>query len=271
MDLNLDQLAQETIHLSKNFKAEFDRQFDGHQLDLLDDTEAVSDDHLYHEPEGPGLAFRIEKGGQTFCIRAALVDKIEYLPKDLEHGDRRLFKALRIDEIQQLRDVYTFETETLEMAEVIMDQFCNRRFPYHEEDLFNISDPGFSWWLQEGPGSLQISFQSPGVGRRFSSIGPLGDSLIAFKRFQTLFHYLQEQGQGGEFIATARGISMNSGRHKSELFDLLRGLIVEGRDVLPHLKFDSQFQGTKEYKTIILYLRELSFLRQFWLEIVDRL
>lgn len=278
MDLNLDLLAQETIDLSKNMKEGHPRQFDGHQLDLLDfeyqeespEIPAIVDKY-YREPEGPGLAFRIEKGIQTFCIRAALVDQIEYLPRDLEQGDRRLFQALRIDELKQLRDVYTFETDTLELAEVILDQFCNRRFPYQEQDLFNLSDPGFSWWLEEKPGSLQIIFQSPGINSRYESLGPLGDGAIAAKRFKTIFSYLAEKDVLQEYVSTQRSITIKHGIKIPKCFALLRELIVEGKDVVQLLQFNEQFEHSRDARTVQLYLKEFSLLRQFWLEIVDRL
>jgi hypothetical protein len=277
MDLNLDILAQETIDLSKTLDEKFPRQFDGLQLDLLDldhheqEEGELIDEREYHEPQGPGLAFRIEKGAQTFCIRAALVDQIEYLPNDLEQGDRRLYQALRIDELKQLRDVYTFETETIELAEVIIDQFCNRRFPYHEEDLFNISDPGFSWWLDEKPGAFQIIFQSPGMNGRYQTLGPLGDSTIAARRFQTVFQNLAERETLEEMVATNRLISLKHGANKHDGYTQLLRLIKEGLDISSHLKFNESFKETREHKTILFFLKEFSYLRQFWLSIEERL
>lgn len=273
MDLNLDILAQETIDLSQNLAEEFPRQFDGIQLDLLD-IESENNKELdknYYEPQGPGLAFRIEKGSQTFCIRAALVDKIEYLPEDLEQGDRRLYQALRIDELKQLRDVYTFETESIEMAEVIIDQFCNRRFPYHEEDLFNISDPGFSWWLDERPGSFQIIFQSPGMNGRYQTLGPLGDSVIASRRFNTLFQGLVEKDILEEYVSSSRLISLRHGGIKPKVFTQVLSLIKEGKDISDSLELSESFKQSRDFRTILLFLKEFSYLRQFWLSIEDHL
>lgn len=284
MDYNFDTLAQETIDLTKQFDDKFPRKFDGVQLDWLSENEIeleIIDEHHevasfkenqeYLEPQGPGLAFRIEKGTQTFCIRAALIDKIEYLARDLEQGDRRLYQSLRIEDLKQLREVYTFETETLELAEVIIDQFCNRRFPYQEQGLFNLSDPGFSWWFEEKLGSFQITFQSPGLNNRYHSLGPLGDTMIATKRFNAIFKNLAEFNSFEEIVATPRSISIRHGQKIPEAFNLLKDLLMEGREIADILKFEKSFQDSRDFKTSLFYLKELAYLRQFWLSIEERL
>ena len=43
--------------------------------------------------------------------------------------------------------VHWFECESYSQAQIIVDQMMNRRFPYEDEAICNISDPGATWWL----------------------------------------------------------------------------------------------------------------------------
>lgn len=275
LNFDLNSIALETIELTKNLRRS--------SLFEEDDTFDFSRDHLSQEndfdfeeeesiadevPESTGLLFTIDKGISTFCIRAFVSDDLSWDMEAIKRNDPQLIKALRLKEDWCLEDISYFPTLDTAMAETLYDQMINRRFPRHEAVLCNLSDPGFSWWMKEGKNSFEIYYQSHGIERDESlvQLGPLGDPLIAFRRFSKSLSIIRNLFSVNEFSSTEKAFILSS-TSENDIFDSFKRLFIEGEfefeEVIPELKGDSL--------VLFLYLRELSMLRSFWLKIQSQL
>lgn len=267
MDLSFEALARETLELSQflSQRGWDDEVSSAHQIDLSDHllqsfTDVISPKY----PEGPGLVFRIDRGAGTFCLRGVATTSIAESFKMLDARDESLLRKLKLED--DVENVRFFESGSLERAEVIRDQLFNRRFPIEEDRICNISDPGFSWWMEKSETSLQIFYQSISVDRAttLTKLGPIGDGKIASRFFMYLETELAKMMPLTHFSSEPRSFKICC-ESPNELFSLFVSLFAEGKDVFSH----PGFERIKTIPTLFFYLSELSTLRQFWLSVED--
>lgn len=224
-------------------------------MDALDIIEEEQNPNRF--PATVGIIFKIEKGLNTFCLRTMAS---ENMALDYEKIKANLFdpmlKRLKLSDEQDVSSLLFFETEDLDLAEIICDQMGGRRFPLDEDSLCNLSDPGFSWWLSEEEGGFRIYFKSHGLNRagRFIKLGPLGDRKIASRRFSELLAGLGDMGLEDFYCD-----------------DKCFGVFVEDEMNSTYKDLYSLFKKGEGYEnlsgenlTLSFYLRELAFLRRFW-------
>lgn len=281
MDLNLESLTKETLKLNESedfrsmqmefgFKTDKTKNhFDGDYFaDLTANTEAYDPYEINEElslPEAPGILFYVDKGVSTFCVRAYASEDLDWSLDQLKGGDKNICKALKWSEDEELSMLRYFQTESLEEAQVVADQLANQRFPRQEDVLCNLSDPGFSWWMDEGEGYFQIFFQSHGIERSldYVKLGPLGDSLIAGMRFKQAEPLLRRLIPIKEFSVTDKGIAMSAVRTDSPEFENFKCLFLEGDGSFETSKFEELPNG----RTLGLYFKEINLVRNFWLQV----
>jgi hypothetical protein len=222
-------------------------------------------------PQGAGLLYRIEKGQSTFCLRILPCHNIESSYSKIESGESSQRKILKLNEEDALDEVSFFETFDYALAEVLTDQFANRRWPYHEEQVCNISDPGHSWWmhLDEQNGIFKIYFriQSIETHKNLIQLGPIADLKLAqfcFRDAQALFSSLFPVE---EFSLSDKYLLVKTFDVGSQNFQKLASLFLTG---------DSHVLGTKtpanaQMKTLHLFLRELALSRKFWMDLTHKL
>lgn len=278
LNFDLNSLAHETLELTKNLRGQ-------HSFDGENDEDAF--DFTFHEnfseeieeevevappidevPESCGVLYYLEKGISTFCVRGIVSDDLSWDQEALKRNDPQLIKGLRLKEDWSMEDIGFFPTQNMELAETVCDQMVNRRFPRNEAVLCNLSDPGFSWWMQINNSSLDIFFQSHGIERDSSLIqlGPLGDPLISFKRFSRSQGILKNLFSINEFSSTEKAFSLSTSK-PNEFFEMFQRVFTEGafefEDILQELIGEEQ--------VFFLFLREIASLRAFWLAIESRL
>jgi len=288
MTIDLNSLAQETLELSENIRAQLGQQLiDAHQGEftfdgdfeergeegfedtfdfsdpIKEDAHEGSQEEAEIEVEGVGLLYKLEKGISTFCIRAVVSEDLAWDKESLERGDVELERSLKIKEEEDLEHVGFFKCEDLAIAETIFDQLINRRFPRQEAMLCNLSDPGFSWWLDLSENALRIYFQSHGIERDDSLIqlGPLGDPMIAARRLSRSLSFMKNIFPVNEFSATDKAFMVSCTSSGLDAFKGFKDLILKGEDTL--LKNQ---QLVSIDPTFSLYLRELAGLRRFWIQ-----
>ncbi len=279
IDLNI--LAQETLELSENIRREFSNDggegqkdlFSLHQFDAFDFSknieeeiqEEIQEEAKKEELVGPGLIYRIDKGISTFCIRGYVTEDLEWDCENLENESPEIIKALKIKEEADLDSVRFFSTTDIAMAETLFDHMINMRFPRQEAILCNLSDPGFSWWMDKDSLNLKIYFQSHGIERDDSLIqlGPLGDHLIAFRRLSRAHGLLRNYFPVNEYSATDKSFMISTTSDKQENFAAFQNIFISGEFVFHEILKD--LKG--EEQTLFLYLRELAALRRFWINI----
>lgn len=160
-------------------------------------------------PHAPGVIYRIDLGANTFCVRGFSTDNINLQLKALAHEPNKLMllKATSLED-----QVFFFETKTYEVAEMIKDQIINRRFPLQEDAVCNISDPGYSWWMDITPGRFEIFFKSHAINReeKFLKLGPIGDAKIAMIRLNQAHALLRSSFPLSEYSCSEKSLVVAS-------------------------------------------------------------
>lgn len=281
-EFSLDQLASETLALTESMSSLFKKELEGFdgdfdfnyhrspsaQDDGPEDQSVEEERSLLDFPEAPGVVYHLQVGVSTFAIRAIATTDIDETMIYLRSGEPGLLSALKLsatdDEFQDLSNIGYFETETLELAQMVTDQLANRRFPRIEDQLCNLSDPGFSWWLSEEENKFTIYYKSHGLGReeRFLKLGPLGDRMIHSKRMQSLRPLLQGLFPIKEWVSTDKVFSVECvGDHPG--FELFKKLFTDGKWPKDHTAFEASRLGL----TLYLHLQEVSTMRAFWRQV----
>lgn len=276
MDLNFDLLAKETLELSgssSQYLIEEERARSAFWAvdDIPDPTpleeDILNESSLPEAPQGPGLVYRVEKGVSTFCVRGFATESIEQTLLDVESGEVKVREKLRIQDEMDYDTLNFFETDELSLAQVIIDQLFNRRFPIDEDILCNLSDPGFSWWLNGEENGIEIYFKSHGLDRmeRFKRLGPIGDNTIACLRMNQASRFFRTQFPINEFSCDEKSLKITPVDSGSEGYQNFLSLILNGENHFKIQDFSEEFGG----RTLYFYLKELATLRAFWINLEE--
>lgn len=223
----------------------------------------------------PGLIYRIDQGQNTFCLRAIVSKNIEgdfariSRPEELDDEElENVLGHLRIQDLNDFQSVFCYQTENLEMAEIIFDTLANRRFPYHEDMLCNLSDPGLSWWMNIGQDNFQIHFKSYGIERaeKLIRLGPVGDPQMAYKYFSQFYSILSELFPISEWVCSEKMISIATPKANT-CFSELRDIFWQGK--APNFIPPELIKADK--RSVILYFKELATIRSFWMQLQKKL
>ena len=246
-ELDFDFLTKETMSLSQSFSDKM----------LQDSSEQI--------PATSGIIFVIANSGSSFSIRGEVVESIAEAFEFLRSGDRELVEKLCLDAKNlDLSTVEYFATKNLEQAEVIVDGLFNRRFPVDEDILCNLSDPGFSWWLDDKSEGLSIYFKSQGLDRsqNYVRLGPVGDSAIATIYFEELGRKLKGLIPFREFYCSEKEFLLSPVDVNNKNYQALKEVFLRGTPPC-QLEMSQRILG----KTLYFYLDGIAALRRFWLHI----
>ncbi len=138
-------------------------------------------------PETPGVLYHLQEGANMFVARTLPVDDLSLayarvLANPEEYPTLRLLEDGG-DPEERLR---WFATATLGVAEHLHERVGQRRFPKREEELCNLSDPGFSWWLERGEGTFALHAKMNQLTGGIIRLGPLHDVHVATARWNEL-------------------------------------------------------------------------------------
>jgi hypothetical protein len=257
LDFSFSKEATETVHVPEVEET---------QADEGDESDYEQEEEVGLEvPERPGVLFYIDQGVNTFCIRGEACEDLQWSFEEWEKGSEYWNKRMKSSCEDCLSEVLFAPTSSFEEAEVLSDTLFNRRYPRQEELLCNLSDPGFSWWMNENEGQFQIYFQSHGIERKenYVQLGPLGDPLIVSRRFKKSLPLLKKHFAVNEFSVTEKAFAISSVHLDSPEFVDLKEIFLTGimaPDLFP-----------SEDETMILFFKEMALLRRFWLKIEELL
>ena len=234
---------------------------------LLKETFALAEmaaaPNVSAKPIGPGLIYRIDDGGSTFCIRAIATKNID---EEFNHIN---CSALKITDDFPLESLYYFELPTIEQAEAVIEQLCNRRYPKQEDSLCNISDPGFSWWMDLHTDRFEIFFRSHGINRadKYIQLGPVGDQKVAALRMDQVQTLLRSSFPLSEFSSTNKGFAVGTLKPEHLGFKSFRDIFLKGEN---HTNLEN-FPDNGLGRTLYFYFHELASIRKFWIEVQTKL
>lgn len=228
-------------------------------------------------PETPGIIYKIDNALSTFCVRGYSAQNIREAFQELAHKDSSKRIVLKLDQDNGLDSVQFFETKSFELAESVREQIINRRFPHQEDSLCNLSDPGFSWWMNveqaQVPGSdqgrFEIFFRSHGINRaeKYIQLGPIGDGSIAALRMNQARTLLRSSFPISEFSCDDKSFTVASSKPDHLSFISFKNIFLEGVNLTSLENFPDNSVG----RTLYYYFHELAVVRKFWIEVKTKL
>lgn len=257
--LSFEALTRETMEMSQSFNQEFS---------FSDEFKAPSEEEKIEEasaPESPGLIYKIEKGISTFCVRGVVCQNLHESYEELLEGEGTLVSQLKLEDESDLSSIRFYPTEAPELAERISEELINRRFPIEEDILCNVSDPGFSWWLDMEEDHFQVFFKSHGIHRaeEYIRLGPLGDPGIASTRILQAESIFRSAFPIGEFVSSDKGFAISTTDSSNINFQTLKNFFLTGVNDTT----DGTFPPSIEGRTLFYYFKEVASIRHFWLEL----
>lgn len=294
-DLSLDLLLQETLALSEFLRSSNIEKKDP-VIPSSDDTDYLLDlaDSLLDEPvalpieniqqtscafelypESAGIIYKIDNGASTFCVRGFSTGNIRDSLRELLKTDSVKRPLLKLSTEEGLDQVHFFPTKNLELADAVKEQVINRRFPHLEDSLCNISDPGFSWWMnihsdsEINGGKFEIFFRSHGINRaeKYIQLGPIGDGAIAALRMNQARTLLRSSFPISEFSCDDKSFSLASTKPDHSGFISFKKIFLEGINQTTEENFPDNSMG----RTLFYYFHELAIVRKFWIEVKSKL
>ena len=307
-NLSLDLLLQETLVLSEYLRAntpsksvkpnvqmsflpeDFDNnhqlvieesivQIKTAEIPILPDHEEYTNHPVYLSlyPETPGVIYKIHNGVSTFCVRGYTTHNIKEAFVELLDPESLKKPILKLTEGEDSSTILFFETNTFELAEALKEQIINRRFPHQEDAVCNISDPGFSWWMdinshcEDGlkQGRFEIFFKSHGINRadKYIQLGPIGDGSIAALRMNQAKTLLRSSFPISEFSCDDKSITVASQKPDHLSFISFKNIFLEGINNTTMENFPDNSMG----RTLFYYFHELAIVRKFWIEVKTKL
>lgn len=241
--------------------------FADESFEYSEELTAEMSEMLY--PRSSGVIYRIDRGGSTFCLRGMACADLAQSFEHFKKNEAQILKALRLESFTDDQEVFFFETDTFEAAEVLSDQYFKRRLPLNEEMVCNLSDPGFSWWFCEKEDGFLLSFKTTGFhdNKDLINLGPIGDRKIASQILRTCESYFSEVLKQTEMSCSEKAFQVQSSEKDHLFLKELRDLFLKGE----YPSGLEKFFETKQNKTLGLYFGELAVLRSFWIELQGQL
>jgi hypothetical protein len=295
-EFSFDLLLQETLELSEYLTASKNEPCDikepediDYLFDLADSMLASPMDYVQSRPlitntptpsiitkapETSGIIYRIDDSVGTFCVRGFAVSNIKNALIELNKSDSTKRPILKLGkEDDSLDQVFYFKTKNFELAESIREQIINRRFPKVEDSVCNISDPGFSWWmdvsLSSGEGRFDIFFKSHSINRaeKYIQLGPIGDGAIAALRMNQARTLLRSSFPITEFVCSDRSMTVATNKPDHLSFLSFKNIFLLGENHTEEENFPDNSLG----RTLYFYFHEMAAIRKFWIEVQNRL
>lgn len=243
------------------------------------DAEKLSNNIFSHQRKDipkntPGILFKLERKVSTFVIRIHPTRNLAREYKNiLKHPG--LYPSLRLEpEEGDTRDLISyFECESFEIAQALKEQISNKRFPFDEERIFNISDPGDSWWLNFSQNKIQINFNVASCVELDSTIklGPLGESQRCSEIFNKLFGYFKQVFPISDYSSAHGHFSICCSDDASLMFKKFKDLLIHGEtesefwDYVKRLQERASEPQIKEsFIQANNFILELATIRKFW-------
>lgn len=267
---DIEQLVHLTLN-SENLNAR-----DLYQQDIIQNHFTYDFEAQIMPPKGPGVFFKLQKSLGTFVIRSIAVNDLEkYYASIIKYPEN--FPSLRLaqGELPIEKELKFFQTDTLAIAQILQSTVSNKRFPLEEENIFNISDPGFSWWLKKEDDHIEVFFKLAYTHDMDSliKIGPLGEADSGKKVFEKLYRYFCALFPVSEFSSTQNSFIIGTSQKNSKLFNCFINMFETGEvdtyfwQQLKQLEESSQGKSLDLVRIANEYMLELSNVRKFWVQI----
>ncbi|PIK16549.1 hypothetical protein [Halobacteriovorax sp. JY17] len=218
-------------------------------------------------PVSPGLIFKIDSGVSTFCVRGILCHNINESVHSVMNDEEGSWKKLKINDREELSGIHYFETSSIEQSEMIAEYILNKRFPIQEEMVCNLSDPGFSWWLESNENGMKVYFKAQSVERdqQFMRLGPIGDRGISSLKFSKCEGLLRRLFSISEYSTSDKSFEIKP-------FNLNDSNFLNFKDIFEKGEFNFEFDPadlTVDHQRLVIFLQEVAAVRGFWISVEE--
>lgn len=258
---DLEYLVQETFRLNQMLQEGEDRPFKYERGNV---------------PQGPGILYHLQNSGAVFVVRTFVSQDIA---KDysaaLEHPEEYPSLKLLADGGAPRERLQWFSTETLDQAEHVHGRMGQRRFPRREEDVCNLSDPGFSWWLESHGASFTVYGKMNWVREGLTRLGPVHDVNLAGARWSELATALTALALPVNVTNEVSRFQLSAAEEHAWLIEEFRRVFTVG-EVSDELRDMFVILGKRGAQPAHLescwyFLQEVATARKFWLQIQTQL
>lgn len=228
-------------------------------------------------PNAPGVFYHLQQAGGVFVIRIFVSSDLK---EDYNHiiNAPEDYPALRlIDDEGEVNweGLKFFECDRVQFARSLKMGLSNQRFPLHEENVINVSDPSYSWWMQDSGEEFKIFFKLSQTSkmRSLQKIGPLYDSKLAVEKFSKLYGYLSMLFPIDDFSSGNGELALSCLEVGHPHFESFKALFLDGEpehDFWEHLRkleFEASLNEAPYLKPLQeanYFLMELATIRKFW-------
>ncbi len=267
MEFNFQKLAEETLNLGLEITQKSEaKEVETSQSSEPEETVNDLRSYIPEPPIGAGLIFKIEFGSGTFCLRGVASNNLREDYHSLFSGSDYIVKELNIQSEEALKEIQFIPLSHFDLACLVEDQLMNKRIPYAEELICNISDPGFNWWLDLRYPGIKIYFHSFSVDQpeNFVKLGPLGDSFHTSAMINSVIEYLSYMMPIDEFSCTDKVFTLSSQNETHPCFQKLKALFRHGASF--YLK-DFSSLDCVELDEFQHFCHQLSAMRRVWMKV----
>lgn len=275
LHLDLNQLATETLELSESINGKFSfdeiigsRSFHKYDHSLTEGTPTFRSES-FHYPETPGVVYYLKKGKNTFLIRGISTLNIAKTYDEIFNKNNSSSTYFKIDEEIPKETFRFFETDSLNLADILAEQIFNRRFPLIEDVFYQFNDSGLSWYIKDQDNTFVIYFNRSirHQAEMTKVLGPIGDNVIAHQRFNFLKDVLCKVFYIDYFFCDDKSLKVSTNSVHSKKFESFKNIFLKGDFNLS----DEYLEDNGLSRTVYYYLKEIAIVRKFWIVIQDSL
>jgi hypothetical protein len=254
-NLDFGQLAAETMRISDTLISQ--SPFEIHNFKECEQK--------IEYPESSGIVYYLDKSVSTFCLRGIATENISKTFQQIEQDEPKIVSKFKLSLDDSFSKITFFETSSFTNAQIIEKHIINRRFPYLEDMMCNLSDPGFSWWMECGSNYFKIFYKSYGVEReqKLLKLGPIGYSSELKRSIFRFRSTLEKIFPIDEFYGDEKSMCLSICTLSDDNFNLFKDIFIEGRNPFQKEQFDKCDEMRAFYETFTA----IAEIRSFWIQI----
>lgn len=243
------------------------------QLSFLKEVDQIEEcrEKVVQIPEAKtqeGLIYHIQQSASVVIIRSFCSQDIA---KDYENmmNHPEMYPSLRLAQIDQNIEKLKFIPMSYAHAEFINNSVHNQRYPLDEEQICNISDQGYSWWLVPREDGFEVVTRIiHGTSDEVVKLGPLGDRSTAQNFLKKFGAFFQEQNLSLSLIVEPHRFRFTVPDEglKEELIQLFEYGEI-GPDIESLFGLLAKANKETELESVWFYLNELAAMRRFWIQV----
>lgn len=105
-----------------------------------------------------GIIYHVDSSGHTFCTRMMFAKNLSATLEEVASTPENYPSLRLLNDDEDLMSKIGYFVCNQQSADQLKYLYAGKRFPSNEEEVLNVSDPGYSLWLKEDDG-MEIFFK----------------------------------------------------------------------------------------------------------------